>query len=118
MNPATLSKLRAVSCDPALVAVIGCAAGVAITSPSIVRLLHGSDGTVYGKPEGGSSFSLLIGDWSQLFNAIMELAVVAGLTDEQRNEVLSTVTSAMEPEPVPTIRLPRCPGRARFTEVP
>lgn len=116
MTPGTLAKVRSVGCDPALVALIGCAAKLAISSPRIVKLLLGSDGMVYGKQEGETTFSLLLGDWSQIVGAIYALAAAAKLSEAETWEVIDAIVSVMDHEPPVAVRLPRCPGRARFTE--
>lgn len=116
ITPATLIKLRAIDLDPALVAAVGCAAGVVITTPSITRLLLMADGCVYGKETGKATFDLLIGEYHEILATLHVLMTTAGLSDEERQAVLDAFDAVIDRQAEPAIRLPRCPGRARFTE--
>lgn len=116
IQPATLAKLRTIKVDPALVAVVGCAANVVISSPRIVGLRLAADGLLYGVPQGGTAATVLIGDWNDIMVALRALADAVGLTEEEWAEVADAIRDATASDDAVVVRLGRLTGRARFTE--
>jgi hypothetical protein len=75
------------------------------------------DNTLYGKPSGSNEFSLLIGEYHDVMSAVLRLALLVELTDAERDSVVAAFNAVIDREAEPAIKLWRCPGRARFTEV-